>query len=139
MTFEPDAGSKWMEYPTNPTTTIYNPDSIRAQLRIADWGNAVGNAPRWIPLPSATCTVATGSGAPASVPSGASFDLTCTWALTAGQKRAYRPDLSPGCTPNPGKRYAQQCIFAELESSAAPISFSSSSACTTFSFASSTP
>jgi hypothetical protein len=66
---------------------------------------------------------------------GARFDLTCTWTPSAAQACDYRPDLAPGCTPETiGTRFAQQCILAELASTAAPIAFSSSSACATFSF-----
>jgi hypothetical protein len=122
--------------PTNNTTTAYNPDSIKANLRIADWGSAIGDSPRWQTIPDPSCAGAIGSGAPGSITGGTHFDLTCSWTLTAGQKCSYRPDLFPGCTPDAtlGTRYPHQCIMAELSSTAAPIAFSNSSAWNNFDF-----
>jgi hypothetical protein len=120
--------------PKNNTTTAYNPDSIKAHLRIADWGSAVGDSPRWITVPDPSCEAAIGTGAVASITGGTRFDLKCAWTLTAGQKCAYRPDLFPGCTPDPGPRYKHQCILTELQSNGAPIPFSKSSAWNNFDF-----
>ena len=120
--------------PINNTTTVYNPNSIKSLLRLADWGSAVGDSPRWIPVPDPSCASATGTGAAGSITGGTRFDLTCTWSLTAGQKCAYRPDLFPGCTPDPGPRYHHQCIMADLSSAAGPIAFSTDSAWNNFDF-----
>ncbi len=123
--------------PLNSTTTAYNPDSIKARLRLADWGSAVGDSPRWQTVPNPSCEGAIGSGAAGSITGGTHFDLnTCIWTLTAGQKCSYRPDLFPGCTPDAtiGARYDHQCILAELSSTAAPIAFSTSSAWNNFDF-----
>jgi hypothetical protein len=120
--------------PINNTTTAYDPNSVKARLRIADWGSAVGDSPRWITVPDPSCEAATGSGAAGSITGGIRFDLSCAWTLTAGQKCAYRPDLFPGCTPDPGPRYAHQCILAELQSNGAPIPFQKSSAWNNFDF-----
>jgi hypothetical protein len=119
--------------PLNSTVTPYNPNAIQARLRIADWGTGVGDAPKWVDVPDPSCqsAVETATGV---VATNARFDLTCSWKLTAGQRCAYRPDLFPGCTPNPGPRYSQQCILVELSSTAVSIPFSSSSACGSFTF-----
>jgi hypothetical protein len=123
--------------PKNQTTgTSYAANAIKANLRIADWGSAVGNSPRWITVPSPPggCGAATGSGFPVAPTS--RFDLECTWTPTAAQKCAYRPDLSPpNCTADPGPRYKHQCIMAALEpNSAASVSFLHESAWNNFNF-----
>lgn len=120
--------------PTNHTTTPFNPNAIQARLRLADWGSAIGDSPLWA-VPDPTCNAATGSGAVGSITGGTHFDSKCSWTLTAGQKCDYRPDLSPGCTPDAlGPRYPHQCIMAELSSTASPIQFSPSSAWNNFDF-----
>jgi len=120
--------------PINNTTTPYNPDSIKAHFRIADWGSAVGDSPRWLTVPDPGCEAAVGTGSPGSITGGTRFDLGCSWTLTAGQKCAYRPDLFPGCTPDPGPRYAHQCILTELQSNGPPVPFQKSSAWNNFDF-----
>lgn len=120
--------------PLNNTTTVFDPNSIKARLRIADWGSAVGDSPQWL-VPDPTCQAATGSGPAGSIHAGGRFDLTCTWTLTAAQKCDYRPDLFPGCTPDAlGPRDSHQCILADLSSSGAPVPFSSSSSWNNFNF-----
>ncbi len=126
--------NKFDAKPTNYTMTPFAPTAIKARLRIADWGSAVGDSPRWITVPDPGCEAATGSGT-TNIDHNGTFDLTCSWTLTAGQKCAYRPDLSPpGCTPDPGPRYAHQCILAELQSNGPPVPFSKSSAWNNFDF-----
>ncbi|HVU52256.1 MAG TPA: hypothetical protein VHL80_16295, partial [Polyangia bacterium] len=123
--------------PLNETQTALSPMAVQATLRIADWHASIGDSPLWLPIPDATCAAATGSeGGP--VAGGARFDLTCTWTPNAVQRCSYRPDLSPaGCTPDTtGPLFAQQAILVELAAAGTPVTFSSGSAATTFSFAS---
>jgi hypothetical protein len=120
--------------PINNTTGAFNPNSIKARFRIADWGSFVGDSPRWITVPDPSCENATGAGAPGTITAGTRFDLTCAWTLTAGQKCAYRPDLFPGCTPDPGPRYAHQCVMTELSSNGTPVPFSTDSSWNNFNF-----
>lgn len=134
-TIDVNSANNFDAKPLNNTTTTYNPDSIKARFRIADWGSAVGDSPRWITVPDPGCEAALGTGAPGTITPTTRFDLKCSWTLTAGQKCAYRPDLSPpGCTPDPGPRYAHQCILVELGSNGAPIPFQKSSAWNNFDF-----
>jgi hypothetical protein len=121
--------------PTNNTTTPFNPNAIKANLRIADWGSAVGDSPLWVTVPDPSCAAATGSGAAGSITGGTQFDLKCSWTMTAGQKCDYRPDLFPGCVPDAlGPRDSHQCILAELSSNGSPVQFSTSSIWNNFDF-----
>jgi hypothetical protein len=120
--------------PLNQTQTVYAPSAIAASLRIADWRAGVGDSPLWLAFPDASCATAMES-ASGTVGTGQRFDLVCTWTPTAAQACDYRPDLSPGCTPDTvGSRYAQQGIFVELFSTAVAVPFASSSAAAAFSF-----
>jgi hypothetical protein len=108
--------------------------AVQATLRIADWKAGVGDAPLWIPVPDGTCQPATGAGI-GNVVSGGRFDLTCSWGLSAVQVCTYRPDFAPGCFPGAlGFRFAQQAIYVELSSAGSPLTFSSGSAATIFTF-----
>lgn len=118
--------------PTNNTATIYNPNAIKARLRIADWGSSVGDSPQWDTVPDPSCAAATGPSV-GSVGGGMPFDLTCTWTLTAGQQCDY--GHASGCTPDAlGSRYLHQCIIADLTSSGVAVPFSTSSAWNNFNF-----
>lgn len=121
--------------PTNQTTATYHGNDIKAKLRLADWGSAVGDSPQWITVPGPGCDVATGSST-AMVTGGNHFDLnSCSWTLNATQQCDFRPDLFPGCTPDAlGTRDAHQCILAELSSSGLPIQFNSQSSWNNFNF-----
>jgi hypothetical protein len=121
--------------PTNQTMANYAGNAIQANLRIADWGSAVGDSPQWITVPGTGCATATGVAA-TMVGGGHQFDLnTCSWTLTAAQKCDFRPDLFPGCTPDAlGTRDAHQCILAELSSTGLPIQFNSQSSWNNFNF-----
>jgi hypothetical protein len=121
----------------NGMTTAVGDQGIRARLRIANWGSAVGDSPSWetIPAPSVNCDAATGPGTGA-INSGSQFDLTCTWTLTDLQKCTYRPDLynsgnTPACATMPPAKYRHQCILAKLSlspGSPVPVFFSRESA-----------
>jgi hypothetical protein len=123
--------------PLNGMATAVNDQGISANLRIANWGSAVGDSPSWepIPAPSVNCAAASGPGA-GDIGSGSQFDLTCTWTLTDLQKCTYRPDLynagnTPACATMPPAKYRHQCILAKLSlspGSPVPVFFSRESA-----------
>jgi hypothetical protein len=69
---------------------------------------------------------------------GGAFDLLCSWTLTAGQRCAYRPDLSPGCSADSEFHHSTQIIAVDLFSppTAAAVAFSPDGAWNLFTFAS---
>jgi hypothetical protein len=122
----------------NNTPYTYDPNLIHAQLRISDWSSASCEATRWQTFPSENggCEVARGPSPPPFVAPGGAFDLTCSWTLTAGQRCAYRPDLSPGCVPEPAPRHSAQAIAVDLFSSTSTaVAFSPDGAWNLFTFA----
>jgi hypothetical protein len=99
--------------PTNGTGGTLDGNGIQARIRVADWGSAVGDSPSWRTIPG--CDAATGSG---SVATGANFDLTCSWALSAEDKCSYDPLTFNTCMPMPPQHQSHQCVLVELSPSA---------------------
>jgi hypothetical protein len=110
--------------PTNNTGGTLAAAGVLARFRIADWNTSSFASAIWDVIPGCPAAVG-GSG---MVPNATTFDLTCSWTLSASERCEYdvptgRPD---GCPP--ATKAAHQCILVDLHTAASQIYFSSASA-----------
>jgi hypothetical protein len=102
--------------PINETVAPIAGNAVRARFRVANWGSVLFDSPEWIDINPSAPSCASATGAAPNVAPGSSFDLTCSWTLTAEQQCAYRPDVHNTCSPMPAARHPHQCVLVELSS-----------------------